>query len=684
MAKPTINHCLNVGLIMITCLLAYLPGLTNFMLADDIPNIIHNDGIKITQFDVNNLVSVARSNDSGPLGRPISYLSFALNYYLSGQQIIPSHVKATNLGIHTTNSLLVYILTLTLLSVIKKRTKLLSANKGFALALFITLLWALHPIQLTAVLYSVQRMTSMATFFMLAGLITYTLGRNRLEEGRPYALTLMYGGIILGTALGTLCKEIALLLPFYAMSIELTLYNSGNNLDAAKKKLNHFFLIVAVIPAVTSIIYLTSHPQFVFSGYTFRDFTLIERLLTEARVLFYYIGLIGFPNLNQLSLHHDHIAISRGLFSPFTTTPALLGILFLLFTAWLLRKKQPVYGFMVIWFLVGHVMESTIIGLEIAYEHRNYLPSYSIIFGATVFSYLLLQQITHRHMLKVILAIAALSSMFFTTFTRATIWSEKGTMAHFDQRNHPDSARSQMAYAEHLLKTKKSRAQGYEHVRIAASLTATEVSPIIHLYKLIKIIEKDIDTSSVDYIENTTNPISYDAPLIINKKYIKELAILIDDEISKRLQGEIATHRAAMALRTLSYCILAGHPECTPVTSSKVINWLTIAISNPRHTDQTNAMIYYFLAKLKAYTGDIQSAFYYIDKSIAERPNDFSILIGKINLYLTVDDTENADKLIQQLEKRGDMPENFKRELNASKEYRLTLGTNTTNKNIPN
>jgi len=651
------------------------------MLADDAPNITLNDTIKITQLDFDNLISAATNHDSGPLGRPLSYLSFALNYYFSGQQIIPSHFKATNIGIHIANSILIYSLTLILLSIISKRAGLLITKNKLTLALLITLLWALHPIQLTTILYSVQRMTSMATFFMLAGVITYLIGRHRLEEDRPYALTLMFGGIILGTALGALCKEIALLLPFYAMAIELTLYNKNNNSESARKKLKFFYLAIAIIPAIIGIIYLASHPEFVLSGYKFRDFTIVERLLTEPRVLFYYLGLILYPDLSQLSLHHDDIPISRNLLSPLTTTFALLGLIFLLFSALSLRKKHAVFSFMVIWFLAGHIMESTIFGLEIAYEHRNYLPSYAIIFGTIIFSYLLIQRITNKNSLKLTLAGVALASMLFTTFTRASIWSDETAIAHFDARNHPNSVRSQMIYGHHLLKANKPLPQAYIHIRKAASLTTAEIGPVIQQYNLTKSIQRDIDNYSANYVDSAENPTSYDAPLIINNGYIEELATLINKEIIRRLQGEIATHRAALALKDVSNCILNGNPTCTSLTT-EVINWLTIATNNTRHSPKSLGMTYFFLAKLKAYTGDIESAFYYIDKSLIALPNDFSILIDEINLHLTVGNLNNAQNLISKLDKRDDIPENFKRDLNNSKVYLQTLRNNIRTENI--
>ena len=43
-------------------------------------------------------------------------------------------------------------------------------------------------------------------------------------------------------------------------------------------------------------------------------------------------------------------------------------------------RKQPVLSFAILFFFLNHAVESTIIGLELAFEHRNYLPSLFLFF----------------------------------------------------------------------------------------------------------------------------------------------------------------------------------------------------------------------------------------------------------------------------------------------------------------
>ena len=133
-----------------------------------------------------------------------------------------------------------------------------SAEAGWSamqsyLPLVVAALWMLHPIQLTSVLYVVQRMTSMAAFFVLLGLVVFVTGRNRLESGRAHGLTLMFAGLAGGTALGFLCKQNAVLLPFYAFLVELFFYRHEALASGARRRLYRFYALTVALPAVLAV-----------------------------------------------------------------------------------------------------------------------------------------------------------------------------------------------------------------------------------------------------------------------------------------------------------------------------------------------------------------------------------------------------------------------------------------------
>jgi hypothetical protein len=119
---------------------------------------------------------------------------------------------------------------------------------------------------------------------------------------------------------------------------------------------------------------LLGHAQWLWAGYDLRPFSLVERLMSEGRILWFYLGLMVAPRMAAFGLYHDDIAVSTGLFSPWTTLPALLGLAGLAWLAWRVRKSAPLAAFGIAWFLIGHSLESTVLPLELAHEHRNYLP----------------------------------------------------------------------------------------------------------------------------------------------------------------------------------------------------------------------------------------------------------------------------------------------------------------------
>ena len=82
-----------------------------------------------------------------------------------------------------------------------------------------------------------------------------------------------------------------------------------------------------------------------------------------------------------MGLNHDDIIISKSILEPITTLFSIGGLLAVLFAAFFLRKRAPIVMFCVTWYLIGHSIESMIVPLRIAFEHRNYLPQIGIVFG---------------------------------------------------------------------------------------------------------------------------------------------------------------------------------------------------------------------------------------------------------------------------------------------------------------
>ena len=176
------SHLL-VFIIFLACgLLAYLHTLNYEFAFDDFHNIVNNSSLGMEQLDASSF----RDALNGPTKRPLAYLTFALNHYLSGSNTWS--YRLVNIVLHVLNAMLVYTFALMTLTLLHDRTKknffpppgtkfpFLSQHQ--MTAFFAALIWLLHPIQIQAVTYIVQRMVSLCTLFYLSAMCLYIYGRQ--------------------------------------------------------------------------------------------------------------------------------------------------------------------------------------------------------------------------------------------------------------------------------------------------------------------------------------------------------------------------------------------------------------------------------------------------------------------------------------------------------------------------
>ncbi|MFT3961565.1 tetratricopeptide repeat protein [Propionivibrio sp.] len=420
--------------LLVTLLFAvYWPGLHGDFFFDDTPSILTPDGVRMTSLSWASLRDAFYSGTSGPLLRPIAQLSFALNYLWRGFD--PFLFKITNLAIHVTNTLLAFIFVYQLMQRGEHTNKRHCALE----AAIITALWALHPIQLLAILHAVQRMTSLSAGFLLLGLILHLQAR---DAESPTRKAMLFAGAWLACwPLSILSKETGLLFPFLVLICEFFYpHTLGKRQDTFTRGL----ALACVISALSAIIYLLLPAgRWILAGYDFRPFSLSERLMTEARVLWNYADLLIAPRFHVFAIHHDDIPISSGLLSPPTTLIALIAWTAVLLLAWLCRKKQPAVSFGVFWFLTGHALESSFLPLEIAHEHRNYLPSLGLIFAGVVSISQLQKRVIKTKAVIAIITVIPLAYFSLITALRAHEFGDTLRLTQMEANNHPNSPRAQ-------------------------------------------------------------------------------------------------------------------------------------------------------------------------------------------------------------------------------------------------
>lgn len=411
----------------------YWSGLHGSFFFDDGPSILLAEGVRLQALSLESLHQAWSSGGAGPSGRPVAQLSFAFNHYFSGFD--PFAFKATNLAIHFSCGLLVFALARQLMggvpSPAKERHILIASGA-------VTALWLLHPIQLLPVLHVVQRMTSLSAFFLLAALLLHIRGRSRSGWAGAAWFLLAWGFF---WPLSFLSKETGILFPLFALSWELIVRRSLS--DSLDRFARGFAAVVALALVVGLVYALSPRAQWLWSGYQLRPFSLTERLLTEGRAIWFYLGLIVVPNMEALGLYHDDFMISRGFLSPWTTLPALLGLVGLVVLAWRVRTYAPVITLGILWFLIGHGLESTVLPLELVHEHRNYLPVFGILL---VTGWALMHALGSKGPHKTIgitLTTGALAYLSLVTALRAHQFGEEVRRTQIEAQHHRASARAQ-------------------------------------------------------------------------------------------------------------------------------------------------------------------------------------------------------------------------------------------------
>lgn len=482
--------------------LIYLPGLPGGFIYDDYFNILQNNAINNSELNFSSAWLAAKSGSSGPLGRPFAMFSFYLNYQLSG--FSPLSYKLFNISVHAFNTIIVFVIVKKILILLsRKQEEIFHNTKIKHLAFWITILWALHPIQLTAVLYVVQRMTSMAGTFTLLG-IYYYLG---LRSKKTQKISQVSSRLVLITIFGmlaALCKENGLLLFLFLFVIECFWFKWCANSPQELSCLKLFYFVVLFIPICLALVILLNGS--LMASYEGREFNLQQRLLTEFRVLWFYIFQIILPQANLFGLHHDDFIISTSLFNPLTTFLSVLGFLILLFISIKYIKEYSWLVFGLVFFFAGHVMESTIFPLNLVHEHRNYLPSIGLLMIFVLLLNLIIRRLSFIGINILLLIITILFSVI--TMNRAYDWNNVILLGERLAQRHPDSITSnyEMGYTySKLFEQTREPAFAYiakKALKKADFLSKNNIRPAIALVHISSMLDEVEDQKRIEKISN--------------------------------------------------------------------------------------------------------------------------------------------------------------------------------------
>jgi hypothetical protein len=433
---PPLLFALGLATLIALILMAYSPGITRGFEFDDAHNLIGLESIH----DQPSALSYIFTGTAGPLGRPLALASFSAQFY--AWPVAPEVMLGTNVLIHALNTVLLCWVALRLAqNFLFPRFN--HPHHPARFALLTAALWGLSPLLASASLFAVQRMTTLSATFMLLGVLCHLILLPRLAtHPRRTALALL-GSLALFTVLATLTKENGALLPLLVLCLHLTILPLRQ--PTLPKPYSYWPVAAFVLPmlAVLWVLGAALMPG-VYDG---RAFTLSERLLTEGRILIDYLRLTLLPVQSLLGPYHDDYPLSHGLLQPVQTLPCLATLAVLLALALHQRRRWPMFAFAVLWFLVGHVLESTTVPLELYFEHRNYVPVMGLALALAYAACTVPPAYRKTSAVIVALYLALLGGTLLQT---TQTWGDRLLSAELWAAVHPDSPRTTQNLANSL------------------------------------------------------------------------------------------------------------------------------------------------------------------------------------------------------------------------------------------
>ena len=509
----------------------FLLGLDGGFIFDDMPNIVENKALHLSGVNVQDLPYAAYSFQPGKGSRALAMFSFALDYWRGG--LDASVFKATNIIIHALTKLTVAFFFRLLLCLADWPER-----RAVLTALMLSVFWSIHPLQVSSVLYVVQRMQTLVTLFMILGLLAYLQMRKAQIEGeRSRHLGLL---ALFFWALGFASKEDAALFPLYTLGVELTVLK----FRASDRRLENFwrkiYLGLVVIGGIAFFFFVVPR-HWSWEAYPGRAFSSFERLLTQGWILVMYIGQIFIPLPGSMSFYYDYLGVSRRLWSPWYTLPAWMFIAALVAFSWKVRHKLPLISLGIWLFFAGHFMTSNVINLELAFEHRNHFP----LIGAVLVFFEIFRYLCVRYKIRSQSAIFGLgvicACLMTATSIRAYAWGEPLRFAKWSTKVAPYSARAWLelctTYSEQGMYDKNSP---YLDLAIDTCLQGAKLTKAPALFSnivIFKTIKENVTKEDWDsYLDNLSR-----APMSAqNKQTIWVMMNNVDRKLPLDEKGMIA------------------------------------------------------------------------------------------------------------------------------------------------
>jgi hypothetical protein len=426
---------LSAALVLLVPVFLFQLGVGGGYLFDDYTSVVP---LRILRESPEFFFDYVLSDASGPLGRPVSILSFAVEqrFFSAG----PAFSQQVSIAVHALNAFLVWLIFLQLLRPSTGASSLLYATLAAA-AVF----WAVTPQKASTVLYIVQRMTMLAAFFTLVAMNAYL--RLRLIPGSRASRLFLWSLVGVCIVVGPFAKETALLtVPMLACLEVFAVARRDSVFDRSMLRVGRALLICG---GVVFVAWGYQHYQGVGLSFADRGFTVQERLFSAPRVLADQVQQFLLPNASRMGLIHDDFPLADPTAPAFVDLAATVVLVLAVFYVLLAMQRgvRSVAALGIALFLVGHSLESFFLPLEIYFEHRNYLPSVGLLLVVVALASRAAAASFSSQRAQLVLCGAILAGHVVSSVWLLPNWTSPNRLFVHHLAGHPESSRAHAEYA---------------------------------------------------------------------------------------------------------------------------------------------------------------------------------------------------------------------------------------------
>lgn len=375
--------------------------------------------------------------------RPLSFLSFSINYLTTGMN--PMGFRVVNLAIHIINSLLVFACVQLFLVLAPSGKKLSHFSSRFIPAA-VALVFLLHPMQTESVTYIMQRFASLAAMFYLATIWLYLVWQHRIQQGiKPgYA---RWGSVAV-LFFGMFVRESLFTAPFLIMLLELTLFD--NSFKSGLKRAAPHLMLLPVIPLMVILVSAAQSSSLSVSGVinvvNYDRNPVLSYVLTQVVVVLLYLRLYLLP-------YGQNVDPDQTLYTSLSQLPVLAStfsiVLLVTGTYLLYRKNREDVRYVliltgVIWYFLALSPSSSFIPQpDFMAEHRAYFASVGIITAFICLLDLMRSAVKIKEMNRLLVLGVAVWCVVLAalTYKRNAVWQSGRTLWSDAVKKSPDKDR---------------------------------------------------------------------------------------------------------------------------------------------------------------------------------------------------------------------------------------------------